>query len=76
VTVNFRIFPPTPTIALIIWRSPFQALHNYHLCKPPFGQFDVISLSRGTKFYNNQLTIHTSPANLSFKKNNTWSTNF
>jgi hypothetical protein len=43
--------------------KPPQALRNYHLFKPPLGQFDVISLNRGTKFYDYQLTIHASPTN-------------
>jgi hypothetical protein len=48
--------------------KPPQTLNIYHLFKPPLGQFDVISLDRGTKFYDNQLTIHASPTNQSFKK--------
>jgi cytochrome c1 len=48
--------------------KPPQALHNYHLFKPPLGQFDVISLDRGTKFYDNQLAIHASHTKQSFKK--------
>jgi hypothetical protein len=48
--------------------KPPQTLNNYHLFKPPLEQFDVNSLDRGTKFYDNQLTIHASPTNQSFKK--------
>jgi hypothetical protein len=48
--------------------KPSQTLHNYHYFKPPLGQFDVISLDRGTKFYDNQLTIHASPTTRAFKK--------
>jgi hypothetical protein len=48
--------------------KPPKVLHNYHLFKPPLEQFSVISLDQGTKFYDNQLTIHPSPTNQSFKK--------
>jgi hypothetical protein len=48
--------------------KPPQNLRNYHLFKPHLKQFDVISLYRGTEFYDSQLTIHASPRNQSFKK--------
>jgi hypothetical protein len=72
-TVNFRK-SPSNFIKIKLYSiycsdnlmKPPQALHNYHLFKPPLGQFNVISLDRVTKFYNNQLTIHPLPTNQRF----------